>query len=116
MDSARDQISARAAALIRDRENIILLSHASVWEMQIKIMLGKLQLSTTLASVLQAQQVTNGVELLPITLSHILALENLPDLHCDPFDRLLIAQAITEGIVIITKDPLVMQYPVTTVW
>lgn len=109
--SEPDRLSPTVRALL-EGDDTILLSLASVWEMQIKIQLGKLTVMPELEKLLDDQQVANGLELLPITVEHILALGTLPPHHRDPFDRLLIAQAINEEAVLVSADPLLRQYPV----
>lgn len=94
----------------------IRLSVTSVWEMQIKLHLGKLRLDLPLPEVIKSQRHTNNVVILPIVLDHVLTLETLPDHHKDPFDRLLIAQAIVEDAVLVTNDPIVQKYPAKWVW
>lgn len=84
--------------------------------MQIKLQTGRLTLPAPLKTILEVQQQINQIELLSISLPHILALAELPDHHRDPFDRLLIAQAKTEGIAILSFDTLFKQYPVQVVW
>jgi PIN domain nuclease of toxin-antitoxin system len=93
-----------------------LLSVASVWEMQIKLQLGKLRLQLPLVEVIEGQRQTNGVEMLPIRLEHVLALETLPPHHKDPFDRLLIAQAQVEDVVLVSGDPVFTRYPIKVIW
>ena len=115
-DDNPETLSARATALIQDKENILLLSYASVWEMQIKLQLGKLAFSIPLSQKIQNQQQKNDLALLRIELEHIFALDRLPNHHRDPFDRLLIAQAITERLPILSHDPIFAQYPVRVVW
>ena len=115
-DSEPTRLSSKALALCQDRANTVLLSVVSVWEMQIKSQLGKLKLSLPLAEVVETQRQTNNVEVMSITLAHVLALENLPTPHKDPFDRLLIAQAIVEGATLISNDPAFVQYAVTVLW
>jgi PIN domain nuclease of toxin-antitoxin system len=110
------KLSERAAALCGDSSNLLLLSLASVWEMQIKLGLGKLSLPAPLAEIITTQRGTNGIRLLPIKLSHVLKLASLPDHHKDPFDRLLIAQAIIEKAPLISGDPQIGKYPVTLIW
>jgi PIN domain nuclease of toxin-antitoxin system len=73
-------------------------------------------LRAPLEKVIEDQQRENQIELLPITLSHILALEHLPAHHRDPFDRLLIAQAQVEDIPLLSNDPLLAKYPVRVIW
>ncbi len=115
-DSEPAKLSSKVLALCQDRANTVLLSVASVWEMQIKLQLGKLKLSLSLAEVIESQQQTNDIEVLPITLKHVLALDGLPTHHKDPFDRLLIAQANVEGAILVSSDPIFADYPVKLVW
>ena len=89
---------------------------ASAWEMQIKRQLGKLDLRLPLAAVIASQQQTNDVQVLPVALGHVLALQDLPAHHKDPFDRLLIAQANVEDAVLISHDPVFAHYPVKVLW
>lgn len=84
--------------------------------MQIKIQLGKLTFPTPLNVVINRQQQINGLELLPISVNHILTLDNLPMHHRDPFDRMLIAQAQVENMPLISHDPVIAQYPITVIW
>jgi PIN domain nuclease of toxin-antitoxin system len=98
--------------LFFDRSNEILLSIVSVWEMQIKIQLGKLNFDLPLSELIESQQQANDLQLLSITTLHIYALENLPNHHRDPFDRLLVAQAMTEKIPLLSIDAVFEQYPV----
>lgn len=114
-DSDQSRLSAAALAAIRDPANEVLLSVVSVWEMQIKSQLGKLPLAQPLPVII-AQQQTNGVKVLDITLPHVLAVESLPAIHKDPFDRLLVAQANIEGATLITSDRIFSQYPVQILW
>jgi len=115
-DSEPNRVSPNAFVQCQDRANELWLSVASVWEVQVKLQLGKLRLSLPLAKLIESQQQTNGLQVLPITLAHVLALEQLPDHHKDPFDRLLIAQANVEGAVLISHDPLFAKYAVKVVW
>lgn len=115
-DQKSTTLSAKALALFQDTSTSLLLSVASVWEMQIKLSLGKLTLPAPLMQIINNQITINQIALLPITLSHISGLAGLPMHHRDPFDRMLIAQAITEGIPIISADPAMAEYPVTVIW
>src|SRR5262245_47082819 len=90
-DSEPAKLPGKTLALCQDQANTVLVSVASVWEMQIKLQLGKLKLNLSLAEMVESQRQTNNIEVLPIFLAHTLALENLPAHHKDPFDRLLIA-------------------------
>jgi PIN domain nuclease of toxin-antitoxin system len=113
-DPAKPSPQARAAC--EDRTNVVLLSVASAWEMQIKLQLGKLDLRLPLAEVIASQQQTNDIQVLPVALGHVLALRDLPAHHKDPFDRLLIAQADVEEAVLISHDPVFAHYPVKVLW
>ena len=115
-DQKSANLSPRARALFHDTAARLLLSIASVWEIQIKLAIGKLALPAPLMDIVNNQIKTNQIELLPITLSHIASLDGLPMYHRDPFDRMLVAQAISEQIPIISADPVMGQYPVTAIW
>ena len=115
-DSEPAKLPPKVVDLCQDRANQVLLSVASVWEMQIKLQLGKLRLTIPLVELIESQQIRNGIEVLPVTLAHILALENLPSHHRDPFDRLLVAQANVEGAVLVSHDPVFVKYPVQLLW
>ena len=115
-DSTPDKLSPRARAACQDRTNLLLLSVASAWVMQIKLQLGKLHLRLPLAEVIASQQQTNDLQVLPVALSHVFALQGLPAHHKDPFDRLLIAQANTEEATLISHDPVFAHYPVKVLW
>jgi PIN domain nuclease of toxin-antitoxin system len=84
--------------------------------MSIKLQLGKLILTLPLADVIASQQQLNQLEVLHVNLQHVLALDSLPGHHKDPFDRLLIAQANVEDVVLISRDSVFGQYPVNVQW
>jgi PIN domain nuclease of toxin-antitoxin system len=107
-----EKLSPAALAALEDEANELLLSVASVWEMQIKIQLGKLKLSLPLKELVKNQQETNNLTVSPVALPHVLALEALPFHHKDPFDRLLIAQSIEEGLTLVTADSQFSAYSV----
>ena len=107
-----EKLSPVSLSALQDEANYLLLSVASVWEMQIKIQLGKLKLSLPLKDLLKNQQETNDLTVLPVTLTHVLALDALPFHHKDPFDRLLIAQSVEEELTIVTADS---QFPAYSV-
>ena len=115
-DSEPDKLSPPALTGCQDRTNTLLLSVASVWEMQIKSQLGKLKLNLPLAEVIEGQRKANNIEILPVMLAHVFALQNLPLHHKDPFDRILIAQANVENVAVVSNDPLFAQYPVKLLW
>jgi PIN domain nuclease of toxin-antitoxin system len=114
-DTKPKKLPKKVIALCQDSDNTLFVSLASLWEMQIKLQLGKLSLNLSLAEMVSSQQ-ANGIELLPITFPHILKVGELPSHHNDPFDRLLVAQAIAEDIVVITADKTFTNYPIKTVW
>lgn len=106
------KLSATARQRLENRRDTFIISAASLWEMQIKLAIGKLNLRLPLAELVAEQQRNNGFEILPITLPHVLALENLPFHHKDPFDRLLIAQAQYQNLPILSADAAFEQYPI----
>ena len=107
-----EKLSPAALSALEDENNELLLSVASVWEMQIKIQLGKLKLSLPLKELVKNQQETNDLTISPVALSHVLALDALPFHHKDPFDRLLIAQSIEEDLTLVTADSQFFAYSV----
>jgi PIN domain nuclease of toxin-antitoxin system len=109
------QLSPAAAAALRDPANEVFLSVVSVWEIVIKAQLGKLTLRLPLGEVV-AQQQANGIRVLEVSLAHVLGVESLPAAHKDPFDRLLAAQAIAEGMELVTADGIFAHYPVRVLW
>jgi PIN domain nuclease of toxin-antitoxin system len=114
-DSEPVRLSSCALAFCQDSENTLLLSVASTWEMQIKAQLGKLKLRLPLAELIQNQQLINSLEILHIGLEHVPALDQLPPLHKDPFDRLLVAQTRVEGASLVTNDPVMANYSVNVI-
>lgn len=115
-DSSPQKLSPKALAFCQNPENTLLLSMASIWEIQIKLQLGKLSLNLPLPELIESQQQTNNIELLPINLIHVLTLDSLPKHHKDPFDRLLISQAIVESAVLVSGDSILANYPVKIKW
>jgi len=106
----------RRAQQIYTGPNDLWLSVASVWEILIKARAGRLPLPEPAGPYLVRKLAKDGIEVLPITLDHVLKTEILPMHHRDPFDRLLIAQSIEEGWPIITADPWFARYPVDVIW
>jgi PIN domain nuclease of toxin-antitoxin system len=107
-----EKLSLTAQDLLFDRNNRLFLSVASVWEMQIKLQLGKLQLNPSLQELIKNQITINNLEILSIDLAHIWTLANFIHYHKDPFDRLLISQSITEIMPILSIDEIFDRYPV----
>ena len=115
-DNEPSRLSPQVLALCQDPTTDLVLSVVSVWEIQIKSALGKLTLTTPLHTLITAQHTTNGLQVLPVTLEHVLALDSVPAHHKDPFDRLLIAQARVEAIPVASADRVFALYPVSLVW
>ena len=113
-DDAR--LSARAKALIQDADNRKLVSIATCWEIAIKVGLGKLDLGEPSRSFLPREIARNNFELLPISLGHATMVEGLVAHHRDPFDRLLVAQAMTEGLPLVSADGIFDQYGINRLW
>jgi PIN domain nuclease of toxin-antitoxin system len=109
------RLSGRVRRAIEDIESELFLSVASVWEMAIKASLGRLILPGPVAEYV-AEKLDNGFRILPVEWTHASAVEKLPFHHRDPFDRLLIAQAIAENIPIVTADPIFHVYKANVVW
>ncbi len=106
------RLSPTALTALEDESNDLVLSVASVWEMQIKIQIGKMKLSQSLPALIASQQQTNDLQILPIEYTHVLTLDNLPLHHKDPFDRVIIAQAIAESMTLVSVDTAFPAYPV----
>lgn len=96
--------------LLEDRDNELLFSAASLWEVVIKSGLGRKDFRVE-TRLLRRGLLDNGYSELPIVSDHVVAIESLPPIHKDPFDRVLVAQATVEGITLLTNDPVVAQYP-----
>ena len=98
-----NSLSSKARIIIEDADNTIYVSIASIWEIAIKISISKLKLSVNLEEV-KTEIVKNNFEILPLDFEHIIELTNLEQIHKDPFDRIIISQAISEKCTIISKD------------
>jgi PIN domain nuclease of toxin-antitoxin system len=116
-DLLSDHRSSRLAKqILKSDEYELYFSLVSLWEFAIKIKTGKLNALGSSVAYLRDEMENYSMQLLPIRYQHILALESLPAHHSDPFDRLLIAQAITESIPILTHDAAFAAYPVKVLW
>jgi PIN domain nuclease of toxin-antitoxin system len=104
-----EKLPAAARRMFKDAENTLIFSAASVWEIAIKQSLGRADFRAD-ARLLRRGLLDNGYEELPVTSAHAVAIDMLPQLHKDPFDRILIAQAQVEGILLVTADERVAQY------
>ena len=109
-------LSSRARKAIGAADSECWLSVASVWELSIKLSLGKLQLAQPLKRFVPEQLAANRIRLLPLALSHAVLVADLPWHHRDPFDRLLVAQATVEGLTLVTRDKELSAYGVSTLW
>jgi PIN domain nuclease of toxin-antitoxin system len=115
-DGQPEKLSPAAKAACEDPANELILSVASAWEMQLKIMLGKLALRKPLRSVIEDWIDQNAILILPVQLEHVFRLDTLSSHHKDPFDRLLIAQAIADGLTIVTHDRVFALYNIPIIW
>lgn len=113
---ANPRLSSRAREALANEPNECLFSIASVWEMAIKISLGRMVGRGRLDRDLPEQLAANGLALLPISLAHVTRVADLPFHHRDPFDRLLIAQALVEGVPVVTVDEVFNDYGVDRIW
>jgi len=115
LDSDPIRLSPKITEIFHDTDNVLALSIVSIWEMQIKIQLGKLSLPAPLKKIVREQVAVNQLHLLNIRRKHIYKLDTLPTVHRDPFDRLLISQAITDEYTILTADKTFSLYPVKVI-
>ena len=102
--------------VIKNPQNSIYLSISSVREIQVKSQIGKVDLPLPVLEIVLRQNQQNGIEMLQISLAHMVALTKIPNYHGDPFDYLLISQALVEDLTILTNDARITQYPVKTWW
>lgn len=114
--SADPKLSSKAEGLISEGANELLLSVASVWEVAIKVSLGRLPLAAPVHEFIPEQLRRNWIDLLPIEASHTFEVARLPFHHRDPFDRLLIAQALVENLPIVSADSAFDDYKVERIW
>ena len=111
-----DQKLSRRAAEIFSGPSDLWLSVASIWEILIKVQIGKIPLPGPAGPYLTKELVENQIEILPISLDHALRIESLANHHSDPFDRMLIAQSLEEKLPIVTADRVFSRYPVEVIW
>ena len=109
-------LSEKARRLFVDPENEVYLSVASAWEIIIKHKLGKLPLPEPPHDFILNWRVRHDIESLPLDESAVLQLARLPEYHKDPFDRIIICQAIASGLIILTPDSHISKYPIRTEW
>ena len=113
--SSNNKLSETAKKLIEDPNNQCYVSFASLWEMSIKVAAGKLQIEKGFNN-LYSYLLRNQIRILNPSIKHLNTLIELPHHHKDPFDRLIIAQAIVEGIAIISVDQQFKSYPINVIW
>ncbi len=109
------RLSKKAIDLLENNSNSIYISIVSLWEIAIKTNIGKLELSQPLEEIIRRLPEAE-ISIFTIQTEHVLGLNNLPFYHRDPFDRILIAQAIAENMEIISSDEIFSHYPVTVHW
>jgi PIN domain nuclease of toxin-antitoxin system len=110
------QLSPRARSLFQTADHEVYLSAASAWEIGVKYALGRLVLPEPPGRFVPAQREAHRIASLGVDEESVLQVSRLPHVHRDPFDRLLVCQAIVHGLAILTPDPLVADYPVRVVW
>ena len=113
---AGDSLPPVADEAIRNPDNTVWVSAASVWEIAIKASLGKLKLPDPVVAFIETQRMQNGFGWLPVEAAALASLMELPFHHRDPFDRLLIAQAISRDYTLVSADGAIGQYPVRNLW
>ncbi len=112
----QSHLSARSLQALMNNDNTVTLSVASIWEMTIKLKIGKLSVVGDLKDIVQQQVQVNRIQLLAISSVHALKTLDLPLHHRDPFDRMLIAQALSEEMTLITTDASMTAYGVNVLW
>jgi len=109
------ELSVKSRMIIEDPENNKFVSIASIWEIAIKISLNKFKFEKGFKKFLELIE-RNGFEIMPISVEHALAVSSLKFIHRDPFDRVIVSQALTDNMTIVTKDKTIVKYKVKTVW
>lgn len=116
LNGALEEIPPQVRAACESADNELYLSAASVWEIAVKWAAGRLILPEEPAIWVPRRRAQSGIDSLPVTEEAAAQVAKLPPLHKDPFDRMLVAQAITEGLQIVTPDQLIRQYAVRVFW
>jgi PIN domain nuclease of toxin-antitoxin system len=116
LNSRLSQVSPLVRGLCADRDNELYLSVVSAWEIALKQMSGRLPLPEPAAQYVPKRREANGIASLDLSEDAVLQLPKLPSLHTDPFDRMLICQAIAHGLAILTPDEWIARYPVRVLW
>jgi len=112
-----EKIPAETLKAIQDSSNEVFFSSAVSWEVQIKLAIGKITFHEPWEIIVRREVGKNSFQVLPVTLEHTFSLHRLPPIHEDPFDRILVAQALTEKCTLVTNDNLISDYPdVAILW
>jgi PIN domain nuclease of toxin-antitoxin system len=114
--SGSSRLSKHAGQWFSDPANEVFLSAVSAWEIAVKYSLGTLRLPAPPIDFVPSQREAHGITALPLTEEEVLYLPKIPNLHRDSFDRVLICQAVVNGLAILTPDELISQYPIRTLW
>ena len=114
--TADPKLSSKVEKIIEDGRNELFFSSASAWEIVIKQSINKLQISSKIESFIPEQLMLNNINVLNINITHALNVSNLPVVHKDPFDRILISQAQVEKLPLITADKILSGYDVKIIW
>lgn len=116
MHDAIENLSRSATDALKLTENSLHLSTVTIWEIQVKYKIGKLKLGKPIDEILDEQISVNDLTILPLQREHAVNVIDLPSSHKDPFDRMIISQAMVEDMVIVTADPKFSSYPVRLLW
>ena len=108
-------LSEKSRRIIENQDNVKFVSVATIWEIAIKISLNKFRFEQGFKKFLDLIE-DNGFEIIPISIEHAITVSTLDFIHRDPFDRLIISQALTDNMTIITSDKAVKKYEVRTIW
>ena len=111
-----DELPTQVRALIQDRDNGVFLSPVSMWECLVKFDMGKLVLPDRPERYLRDQRIAHGLAEMPLSEQAVMNIMKLPKIHKDPFDRMLVCQALAESATILTPDTLIQAYPVASRW
>jgi PIN domain nuclease of toxin-antitoxin system len=110
-----EKLSVKSKEIIENQDNLKFVSIASIWEIAIKISLNKFKFNKGFKKFLELID-ANGFEILPISFDHALTVSTLNFIHRDPFDRLIVSQALSDNLTIITTDGFIVKYDVRTIW
>jgi len=111
-----ERLSSKAREIFIAGRNELLLSVASIWEILLKVQVGKIRFEESAVGYLKRQILKNNIRMLPILIDHVAYLESLPLHHRDPFDRILVAQCMEGSLSLLSADPLMKRYSVPVIW